>query len=257
MEPSEAAPVPPSSLAGRMFNIFAAPTEVIDEVKAAKPSTANWLVPLLLAIVVGILSVFIIYSQPAILQQLQEQQSKAFDDQVKAGKMTREQADQAEAMSAKMFGPSMMRIMGIVSVTFIYVIRLFWWALVLWLLGRFLLQAKFPYGKALEVVGLAYMISILGGLVGALLTVALGKISTASLALFAGSLPPQGLLHTALQSVDFFDLWVLGIMTVGLARLASVPFSRALSLTICYWLVMEGIIIGVVWFFTALGSGFK
>ena len=44
MEPSAAVPAATTSLAARMVNVLATPAEVFDEVKNAKPSTANWLV---------------------------------------------------------------------------------------------------------------------------------------------------------------------------------------------------------------------
>ena len=245
------------SLAGRMFNIFAAPGEVFEAVQPARVSTANWLVPLVLSILIGTLSVLIIYSQPAVIQQLRDQQTKAMDDQVQSGKLTRAQADQAEAMTEKFFGPSSIRLFGLISVTVFNLIHVFWWALVLWVLGRLLLRADVTYLKALEVAGLGSMIFILGSVVAALLTVCLGKISTCSLALFASQLDPKSLLHTVLQSIDFFDLWLLGVMTIGLARLAGVNWTKALPLTLAYWLAMEGLLIGITWFFIALGSGFK
>jgi len=245
------------SLAGRMFNIFAAPGEVFEAVQPARVSTANWLVPLVLSILIGTLSVLIIYSQPAVIQQLRDQQTKAMDDQVQSGKLTRAQADQAEAMTEKFFGPSSIRLFGLISVTVFNLIHVFWWALVLWVLGRLLLRADVTYLKALEVAGLGSMIFILGSVVAALLTVCLGKISTCSLALFASQLDPKSLLHTVLQSIDFFDLWLLGVMTIGLARLAGVTWTKALPLTVAYWLAMEGILIGITWFFINLSSGFK
>ena len=257
MQPAADAPAPAMSLAGRLFNIFAAPGEVFEAVQPARVATVNWLAPLILSMVIGILSVLTIYSQPAVIQQLRDQQTKAMDDQVQSGKMTRVQADQAEAVSEKFFGPGTIRLFGLIFVTLFNLIHIFWWALVLWVLGRPLLRADVTYVKALEVAGLGSMITILGSVVAALLTVCLGKISTCSLALFASQIDPKSLLHTVLQSVDFFDLWLLGVMTVGLARLAGVTWTKALPLTVAYWLAMEGILIGLTWFFIALGSGFK
>lgn len=257
MEPAAGAPGPAMSLTGRLLNVFAAPGEVFEAVRANPPAAVNWLIPLILSIVMSAVSVALIYSQPAVVQQIHEQQTKALDDQVKAGKMTQAQADQAAAMADKVFGPSFARLMGTVSASVVNLIRLFWWGLVLWGLGRFFLRAEFNYLKALEVAGLAFMIAILGGLVGALLTVCLGKICTLSLGLLALQLGPQSLLRMALQSVDFFDLWLLGVMTMGLARLAGVSWTKAFPLTLAYWLVMEGILLGIAWFFISLSSGFK
>lgn len=257
MESASGTPAPAMSLAGRLLNIFAAPGEVFEVVQPAPPATVNWLIPLILSLVLGALSVLLVYSQPAVIQQIRDQQTKAMDDQVQAGKLTRVQADQAEAMTEKFLGPAAIRLFGMISVAAFNVIRLFWWALVLWVLGRLLLRADMTYVKALEVAGLGSMISILGGVAAALLTVCLGQISTFSLVLFASQLAPKSMLHMVLQSVDFFDLWYLAVMTIGLARLARVPWTKALPLTGAYWLAMEGLLIGIAWLYTAFTSGFK
>jgi hypothetical protein len=255
MEPSAAVPAATTSLATRMVNVFAAPGEVFDEVKSSKPSTANWLVPTLLALVAGVLSVFIIYSQPAILQQIQEQQAKAMDDQVKAGKITQAQAEQYGAMADKYSGLTKYLVSIVLAV--VVVARLFWCALVLWLLGKWFLQAGFSYQQALEVVGLTGTIMILGSLVTTLLIVWLGKILTVSLLWFAPNSAPQSLEHMALSQVEFFDLWQTGVMAVGLARLAGVSWGKALPLVGGYWLVMASFLVSIGWLWTHLSTGFK
>src|ERR1035437_7024756 len=108
--PSDTPPTPATSLAGRLLNVFAAPDDVFDEIKTAPSRTTNWLVPALLSAFLGVLSAIVMYSQPAIIQQIHEQQAKIFEDQVNAGKMTREQADQIETASEKFGGPATMMI---------------------------------------------------------------------------------------------------------------------------------------------------
>jgi hypothetical protein len=237
--------------------VFATPGEVFDEVKGSKPSTANWLVPTLLVLLVGVLSIFIIYSQPAILQQIHEQQTKAIDDQVKSGKITQAQADQEEAVLGKFGGPAIMIFAGSIGVVVVIFARVFWWALVLWLLGKWFLKAGFSYQQALEVAGLASMITILGGLVMTLLTVWLGKITSLSLALCNLNSDPRSLVHMLLTAVDFFELWVMGVLAVGLARLSGASLARALSCTFSYWLVITSLFVSLGWFFAHLSTGFK
>jgi len=45
---------PASSLGGRLVNMFAAPGDVFEEIRTSTPSSANWLVPLLLSCLVGV-----------------------------------------------------------------------------------------------------------------------------------------------------------------------------------------------------------
>src|SRR5882672_4827664 len=100
-EPSSlpASPVPsgtspgPSSLLSRLLNVFAVPGDVFEEVKATRTTVAGWLVPILIYGLVTAVSSFLLLSQPAIAQKMHEQQEKALEERVKAGKMTQQQAD--------------------------------------------------------------------------------------------------------------------------------------------------------------------
>src|SRR5438477_11365469 len=169
-------PPPPTSLAARLLNIFATPGDVFDEVKSSPPTASNWLVPTFLSSVIGAVAAILIFSQPTIVQQLHEQQTKAIDQQVKAGKMSQTDADKALPMIEKFTGPSMLKIFGTVGAVVGSFARLFWWALILWLAGKLFLKVEFPYLKAAEVAGLATMISLLGGIVALLLTEYMGKL---------------------------------------------------------------------------------
>jgi hypothetical protein len=55
-------PAEPSSLFGRLFNMFAAPGELFDELRQSKPAHSNWVVPLLLSMVVGVLFSIVVFS---------------------------------------------------------------------------------------------------------------------------------------------------------------------------------------------------
>ena len=232
-------PPPASSLAARLTNIFVSPGEVFEEVKAGTPAMTNWLVPVLIFALVGAVSAFVIFSQPAMIQQIQEQQAKVFDQQVKAGKMTQAQADQAMAMAEKFSGPTMLKITGSVGAVVSSFTGVFWRALVLWLLGMLVLKAKFDYLKALEVAGLATMISILGTVVTMLLTVIFGKATAPSLALLVGQFDPKNPVHLLAAAVNVFTFWQLGVMAAGLARLAMSSFVRAFASLLVVWLVLQ------------------
>ena len=71
LEPPADVPKPAMSLTARLFNIFADPGEVFESVKTSKPAVANWLVPALIYPLAGMISVVVIFSQPAIVQQIQ------------------------------------------------------------------------------------------------------------------------------------------------------------------------------------------
>ena len=116
LPPELPAPAAPKmSLAARLMNVFAIPGDVFEEVKASRPCTANWLVPVIITCLVSAISALIVLSQPAILQKMREQQAQACERQVKDGKMTQQQADQALDVVEKFSGPTMMRAVGVGS----------------------------------------------------------------------------------------------------------------------------------------------
>jgi hypothetical protein len=162
-----------------------------------------------------------------------------------------------EAMAGKFGGPNFIKFMGSIGIVVVMFAEVFWWALVLWLLGRWFGLARFPYQQALEVMGLASTIMLLGSVVVTLLSVTFGQYTGLSLALLAPHSDPSSLSDTLLSAVDFFNLWLMFLMASGLARLSGIPWAKALSLTLGYWLLMTGLIVSVGWLAIHISSGFK
>jgi hypothetical protein len=153
--------------------------------------------------------------------------------------MTQEQANQQMDFMER-YGPMLAKISGSVGVIIYGFVRVFFWGLVLWLTGRWLLKAPFGYLKGVEVAGLAGMIGVLGAIVALLLRVNFSNpMASPSLALTVGEFDPKNMLHVLLAMVDLFDLWQVGVMGAGLARLAGAPFARATLPVLVCWMVIS------------------
>lgn len=232
------------SLAARLLNIFAVPGEVFLDIRSAPHAIGNWLAPILFASVVGALSAIIMFSQPAIQQQLREQQTKAVEAQVKAGTWTQAQADQALGMVDRFMKPTMIITVAAGGAVVVSCLRLFWWALILWCMGRWFLQIRFPYSKALETTGLVMMISVLGMVVSLLFVINLGKIFAGpNLGLAVENFDVHSKSPLALGAANVFSFWFVGLMALGLAKLADVRFARAGFLVFGYWVLQEMLLI--------------
>ena len=235
----------PTSLWSRLMNVFAAPGEVFEEIKSRAPATGNWLAPTLVLIVMAVISSFVIFSQPSITQQIRDQQQKAFDKQVAAGKMTQAQADQAAAMAEKFSGPTMLKVFGSVGAVIASFASLFWWAFLLWLIARFFLKVPVGFMKTLEVTGLASMISVLAAVIKTLLIILTGKTFAAvSLILLVENFDPRNLLHNLLALTDVMTFWVLAVRSIGLAKLTGATFGKTAAAVFAVWLVISGLMIG-------------
>jgi len=239
---------PTSSLAGRPLNVFAAPSEVFEELRTSAPATANWLVRLLLACLVGLSYAFAVFSQESILQSMREAQEKAMQQRVDAGKMTRQQADQALSVSEQFMGPTMMKVFGSVGAVVANCVMLFLVALIIWLLGRWAFKNRFPYLKAMEVAGLAGTINILGGIVAMLLAVVMGNMAmTPGPVLLVHEFDPANKVHAFLAQLNVFMLWYIALLSLGLAKLCRVAFGKAAIWLFGVWAALVAVIVLPGW----------
>jgi hypothetical protein len=201
-------------------------------------------VPTVLFAIISALSAIVIFSQPQIVQQLKEQQEKAMDKQVQAGKMTRAQADQAQAIAEKFMGPGMMKIFGVVGAVIMSAVRLCWWGFALTLLARWFLNAAIPYGKALELVGLATMITILGAIVTVLLTINMQRLfATPSLGLVVPNFDATRKSHLMLGAANVFFIWQAVVTGIGLAKVTAAPVPRAVFVVFAFWVMQQAVLI--------------
>lgn len=244
MEPTspgvETPPDQRSSLVARLMNVFAAPGEVFDEVKATPPATANWLVPTILLALVGVASTLLVSSLDSVKRQKLAMQEAVLQKMVSAGKMPQEAADKAMAKADAGGGTRM--IFEAVAAPVGAFISLFWSALLLWL-GSIVLRNRFGYSRALEIAGLAGMIALLGVIVKTLLILATGNMfAAASPGLLLKNFDPLGNpWHGILSVLDLFGLWALGVKSCGLARLAGVSFTKGATWVFGVWLALTAL----------------
>jgi hypothetical protein len=231
---------PRMSLAARLLNVFAVPGEVFGELKNSPPSFSNWLVPSLFMSVVGIISVCIMFSTPAIQDQFRNKQTKLIEERAKAAKMTEEEQRLAE----KFANPAVLKAVGGAGAVIGTFLSVLWWGLVLrWLAAR-MLKVQVPFPKALEVSGLATMINVLGGLVAVLLMIKIGHMgATPSLALVIKDFDTTRKGHLFAAAANIFSFWVVGVRSIGLAKLTNVTYLRAAWLVLSFWLLQQSILV--------------
>jgi hypothetical protein len=237
-------------LGAKLANIFVTPGDVFDDLKLRLPAWPNWLAPLALMALLGIISTLVIFSQPAILQTIQNSQDQAENtirQQVAAGKMPQTQANQALWIMGLFSGPSALKTVGIISSLFGSPLQLLIEAAFVWLVGKFALRAEFSFHRAVEITGLSMMIAAMGLLVAMLLAVINGNLtSNASPTLLLGHFNPQNPLHAALASLNVFSIWRVAVISLGLSRLTGAKAVKASVWTFGIWLLWKAFNIGLL-----------
>lgn len=242
----EAEPTPqPMSLVGRLFNVFATPGEVFDDVKNTPPTPSNWIVPGLLITLVGIIGSWLVFSQPAIEQQLKEISMRAVELQITKMKASEEKAEQIRNQ-AESIGAIGTKVAFYGAPVLLGFVTPFIWGLVLWLGGRMFFKVDFVLMKSVEAVGLAGMVSLLELVVRNLLILVTGNVFAGpSLVMFIKEFDPQNSLHGILALANVLVLWLLAVRSLALARLAGVSFMKAALLVFGFWAAYNGLLIGM------------
>ena len=253
MEPQPEAPRPPAmSLIGRFSNIIAAPSEVFDDVKSSTASTANWLAPTLILILMGWIATAFIFATPAIQQQMRDITDQALQKQFASANLPQDKMEQAKEDGAN-FARISQTIGAYVGIPIAVLFSTFFWGLIIWLLGVKTFKGNFPFMKAVEVAGLANVIGMLDSVIRTLLILVMGSVfASPSLMLLVKGFDPQNTLHGALGAIEIFTLWSLGVLAVGLARLSGASLAKAAAWVFGIWVAYTGFFIGVGALFRAV-----
>jgi len=230
------------SFSDKVMNVFSAPGELFEGIAKSEKKNSNWSLPLILTMIVGMIFVFVAFSQAPIQDQMREQTEKTLQKKVESGSMTQEQADRAMTANPAKPGTPLFMIFGAVGVAFVTAAMLFGFALVFWLVGKWFFKATTSYGKVLEVVGLSMYVSVLGSIITLLLVVAMGSLyATPSLALAVSHFDPANKLDKFLAAVNLVTFWYLAVVAVGLGKIFSTTTTKAFVAVGILWAVWTGV----------------
>lgn len=234
-----------TSVGAKLTNIFVQPGDVFDEVRQSPHNFLNWLVPTLISVVVGLVFVWVVFSQDTIMQQMRDAQAKEIEAKVTAGKMSQQQADQAIQVTQRFMTPLVIKALGSVFTLLGCFAWLFGLSLLFWLIGRFVLKADFGYLKAVEVTGLAAMITVLGTVLTMLIVVAMGNLAmNPGPVLLVRDFDSANKLHRVLSALSLPMLWHLAVMGTGLSRLSGRSWlAGAACVFIPYAVIQAGLIL--------------
>lgn len=234
-ENSSAPPVEVSSFMTRATNVFMSPGELYAEIAVAPVQSSSWVFPFIISMIVGVLMTIAIFSNQSLREQALEPQREAIQKQVEEGKMTQEQADQAESFMS----PTMFMVIGAGGVLVIVCATMFLIPLVLMAASKLALQYSGTYKKFLEAYGIATLIGVLGGIVTLLMMYSLDSmLAQPSGAFFLmGSFDQHSFTHKAIASLNIFTIWEVAVVGLGISKLAGKSAGAGMAVTFGLWLI--------------------
>lgn len=234
------------SFTDKFVGILSSPGEVFQTVASTEPKASNWVIPFILAIFFSIVFTFVVFTQPAIQDEVSAAQSKQFEKLVEEGKITQEQADQQMQFSKP--GSTMFMVFGVIGVVFVLAFALFVYTLVYWLIGKIAFKSAISYGKVLEINGLTWYIMPVSTLVTMVMVVAMESLyAQPSGAILVSDFNPDDKTHKLLAALNLLEFWMLYVTGIGLSKVWNVSIGKALG-------VVAGVF--VVWTLLKVFVGF-
>lgn len=227
-----------TSFMTRAANVFASPTELYSEVATQPVKASSWSIPYIVSLLLAIIFTYVLFSNPTLKQQVYDSQERAWKQAVAQGKMTQSQYEQmSNGMESS--GPTMFMIIGGGATVVIITVMFFGLALLLWLIVKLGLKASASYGKMLEVLGLASLISIAGTIVTLLLMNAFNTMYAAPGAslLIMSSFDPTSTAHRFIAAINIFTIWEVIVLGIGISRIAGKSYGVGIGIMVGLWIV--------------------
>jgi len=218
-----------------IIGVITSPGETFETIAITKRKN-YWILPVLISVVIGIVVTFIFFKDEQLISGLmdkqREQLEKQMDEQVKDGKMSPEQSKQAVEQAEKFMDPKSIffQVIGYGGVVIVPFLMLFVLSLIYMLLLK-MFKAEIDFGNLLNIVGLPMIITSIGAIVGLVLSVLLGKMSSASPAL----LYSDGKLGDFLLKIDLFTIWYYVAVSIGISKFAKISSGKAYGMVFGVW----------------------
>ncbi len=245
----EAPDTEPISKTDAMVGIFTEPGNTYEAVAQTK-GVYYWTYPILICILLGLISAFIGQTDAQLFGDMMSKQKKKMhekmDEQVKAGKLTQEQAQEQIAASEKFMDPNgiFFKLMAYVGAS-VGVVIIFIFVSLLYFVGLKIFKSQAGFADAMNVVGLGMLISSIGGLLAMVLSVVMGHFTSIGAGLFLKEENVGEKAYKFATSLDIFAIWEHVIFAIGLSKVGRISMAQSYSLVFGIWFIWMAVSIFV------------
>jgi hypothetical protein len=220
--------------------IFTEPGNTFETIN--KVSKNYWILPMIIAIVLGLITSFLFFSDNELVDKTMDKQRQKvrekMEESVKQGKMSQEQSREALEKAEKFMNPKSLffQIIGYLGGAVTTFITLFLLSLV-YLVFLKILKAQFNYMSLLNVIGLAMIVSGIGGIINIVLSIVMGDLSSLGLGLVLNASSVGTSFHGFLSKIDVFNVWFYVIISIGLIKVAKIKPLHSYLIVFGVWFV--------------------
>jgi hypothetical protein len=231
----------------KMIGIFTEPGKTFDSVSKFPPRTKDWVLPLVILLaLVAIIQIILMQNSEIAFQAKQKQLVKIqeqFDEAVKNGQMTQEQANQQMDAIMERMDQSTSPVSIIIQTVSIFVVGFIIFLIIAaihLMLSKLALKGEGTYASALVADGLAAYIGMVHVIVAAVLSLAFSRlmsdVNVATL-IQAEKLSVVGFI---LGKFDVFSIWAFIVIGIGLSKMfKSSSSTKYIVMVFLVWIVID------------------
>lgn len=209
-----------------MSGVFTAPGETYETI-ANTPRKNYWLMPVLIAIALGLVATVLFMQDAELFGKAMEKQTakmrEQFQKSVKEGKMTQEDMDKTmENMGAN---SPFVRIMGYAGA----LIGPFLILLVLstiYFVALKIMKSQVDFVNVMNVVGLAMLIYTVGNVLAVVVSILTGNLTSIGLGLVMSEESVGEKVYGILTKLDVFSIWFYVVIAIGLSKVGRVSLGK-------------------------------
>ena len=230
----------PISKTDAMVGVFTEPGNTFESIAATKGN--YWLFPILVCLVLGLIASVIVQSDPQLLGGMMDKQKKkmqeGYEQQIKEGKKTQEQAQQEMEAASKFMDPNgtLFKVMAYAGPT-VGVFVMFIIISLLYFLGLKIFKSTAAFTDVMNVVGLGMLISSIGGLVAMVLSVVMGHLTSVGAGLFLKEENVGEKMYKLATSFDIFAIWEHVVYSIGLSKVGRISMGQSYTLVFGLWII--------------------
>lgn len=222
-----------------LVGVLSSPGETFETIFVTKKKN-YWLLSVLITIVISLVVTFVFFRDEQLLSGMMDKQKaqleKSMEENVKSGKMSPEQSQQAIEQAEKFMDPKgvFFQVIGYGGSILIPFLMVFVLSLVYMLVIK-IFKANADFAGLMNVVGLPMIIGGIGSIVALVLSVVMGKMSSLSLALFLTDEVVGNRISELLFKIDIFSIWYYVAVAIGLSKLTKISAGKAYITVFGVW----------------------
>jgi hypothetical protein len=203
----------------KAVGVLTEPAETFSQMSRFPPKVKDWFIPFLIFLILVIVSQIIQFSNPVISYESKQQQiealEKRFDELIKDGRLSQEEADRQIENIQRMDFFALRLIGTAISVVLFF----FFIAAIYFLFGRFVFRGEGSYSSALVSSGMPLYIGIIEVLVYTIAALLLERgMANASVGSFMGIQPNTG-FGLLMWLINPLAIWMYIVIGVALAKM--------------------------------------